>query len=92
VIPKFSAKNQVNISLCQHYPAALEDLTLSEEYLIAKCHPVGIVVKLRPGGQASPVNYHAFRGHFVVTPQDPGPLLQILPSPGLQLNQLIKVF
>jgi hypothetical protein len=37
-IPKFSAQNIVNVTLCQHYPAALEDLTLAEEYLIAKCH------------------------------------------------------
>jgi hypothetical protein len=40
-IPKFSARNLVNVSLCQHYPQELEDLTLLEEYLIAKCHPVG---------------------------------------------------
>jgi hypothetical protein len=49
-------------------------------------------VKLRPGGRASPVNYHALRGHFIVIPQDPGPLLQILPSPELRLHNLIKVF
>ncbi|KAI1829024.1 hypothetical protein DTO027I6_10052 [Penicillium roqueforti] len=91
-IPKFSARNLVNVTLCQHYPDALEGLTLSEEYLIAKCHPVGVVVKLRPGGRSSPVNYYALRGHFIVIPQDPGPLLQILPSTELRLHTLIKVF
>lgn len=68
-IPKFSATNLVNVTLCQHYPDELEDLTLSEEYLIAKCHPLGVVVKLRPGppgGRSYPVNYHALRGQFIV--------------------------
>jgi hypothetical protein len=78
--------------MCQDYPSALEDLTLAEEYLIAKCHPLGVVLKLRPGGRSSPVNYHALRGHFIVIPQDPGPLLEILPSPALALHALIKVF
>ncbi|KAH7305354.1 hypothetical protein BKA65DRAFT_365141, partial [Rhexocercosporidium sp. MPI-PUGE-AT-0058] len=32
------------------------------------------------------------RGHMIVIPQDPGPLLQILPSPELKLDNLIKVF
>lgn len=82
----------VNVTLCQNYSSALEDLTLSEEYLIAKCHPLGVVLKLRPGGRSSPVNYHALRGHFIVIPQDPGPLLDILPSPELTLHSLIKVF
>jgi hypothetical protein len=91
-IPKFSAKNLVNVTLCQHYPHELEDLTLSEEYLIAKCHPLGVVIKLRPGGCSSPLSYHALRGHFIVIPQDPGPLLKILPSPELRLHTLIKVF
>lgn len=92
MIPKFSAKNLVNVTLCQDYPSALEDLTLTEEYLIAMCHPLGVVLKLRPGGRSSPVNYHALRGHFIVIPQDPEPLLQILPSPELALHSLIKVF
>jgi hypothetical protein len=48
-------------------------------------------LKLRPRGRESPLNYHALRGHFIVIPQDPGPLLQILPSPELQLDHLIKV-
>lgn len=92
MIPKFSAKNLVNVTLCQNFPSALEGLTLTEECLIAKCHPLGVVLKLRPGGHSSPVSYHALRGHFIVIPQDPGPLLDILPSPELTLHSLIKVF
>jgi hypothetical protein len=80
-IPKFSALNLVNVTMCQHYPSALEDLTAIEECLIAKCHPVSTILKLRPGGRPSSSNYNALRGHMVVIPQDPGPLLRILPSP-----------
>lgn len=92
MIPKFSAKNLVNVTLCQDYPSVLDGLTLTEEYLIAKCHPLGVVLKLRPGGRSSPVNYHALRGHFIVIPQDPGPLLEVLPSSELTLHSLVKVF
>ncbi|KAJ5111789.1 hypothetical protein NUU61_001419 [Penicillium alfredii] len=91
-IPKFSAKNLVNVTLCQGYPSALEGLTLTEEYAIARCHPLGLIVKLRPGGRLSSISHRALRGHFIVIPQDPGPLLQILPSAELRLENLIKVF
>lgn len=91
-VPRFSAKNNINVTLCQHYPDALKDLSLTEESLIAASHPVGVVVKLRPGGQTSPSTYRALRGHFIIIPQDPKPLLRILPSPGLELTEVIKVF
>jgi hypothetical protein len=91
-IPKFSAANSINVTMCQQYPSALEDLTAVEECLIAKCHPIGTILKLRPGGHSTPTNYNALRGHMIVIPQDPGPLLQILPSPELKLDNLIKVF
>ncbi|PVH68338.1 hypothetical protein DL98DRAFT_380514, partial [Cadophora sp. DSE1049] len=91
-IPKFSALNLVNITTCQHYPSALKDLTAIEECLIAKSHPISAILKLRPGGRSSPATYNAIRGHMIVIPQDPGPLLQILPNPDLRLGNLIKVF
>ena len=31
------------------------------------------------------------RGHFILIPQDPGPLLHLLPSPELRFTELIKV-
>ncbi|CEO59600.1 hypothetical protein PMG11_04272 [Penicillium brasilianum] len=91
-VPRFSAKNNINVTLCQHYPDALKDLSLTEESLIAASHPVGVVVKLRPGGQTSPSTYRALRGHFIIIPQDPKPVLRILPSPSLELTEVIKVF
>jgi hypothetical protein len=91
-LPKFSALNRVNTTMCQNYPSALESLTPVEECLIARCHPLGVILKLRPGGHSSPVSYRALRGHFIVIPQDPEPLLDILPSPALTLHDVIRVF
>lgn len=91
-VPKFSAENRINVTLCQNYPSELNGLTPVEEALIAKSHPLGMILKLRPGGRSSPINYHAVKGHFIVIPQDPGPLLSILPSPELRLQDVIKVF
>jgi hypothetical protein len=51
-----------------------------------------VVLKLWLGGWLSLVHYHALCGHFILIPQDPGLLLQILLSPVLEFNQLIKVF
>ncbi len=91
-VPKFSSANLINVITCDKYPSVLEDLTTVEESLIAKCHPVGIILKLRPGNRSSAVNYNALRGHMIVIPQDPGPLLHILPSPALKLHNMIRVF
>lgn len=49
-------------------------------------------MKLRPGGRLSSISHRALRGHFIIIPQDPGPLLRILPSLELRLDNLIKVF
>jgi hypothetical protein len=91
-VPKFSAKNLVNITLRQEYPSTLEDLASVEECLIARCHPVGLILKSRPNSRASPVNYNALRGHMIVFPQDPGSLLDILPSSELRLSEMIEVY
>ncbi|KAJ6087102.1 hypothetical protein N7467_006016 [Penicillium canescens] len=87
-LPKFSALNRVNTTICQNYPLALKGLTLVEECLIARCHPLGVILKLRPGGHTLPVSYHALRGHFI----DSEPLLDILPSLALTLHDVIRVF
>lgn len=58
VIPKFSQKNLVNVTMCQHYPSVLDDLTPVEECLIARSYPLGVILKLRPGAHSSQINYH----------------------------------
>jgi hypothetical protein len=90
-LPKFSALNAMNVTLCQEYPSELEDLTLTEEYAIARSHPIGTILKLRPAGLPCPAAYNAIRGHLVTIPQDPGPLLNILPSPDLRFHDHIGV-
>ena len=90
-IPKFSALNAVNVTLCQHYPTELEDLTLMEEYAIARSHPIGTILKLKPNGLRNPTAYNNIRGHIVTIPHNPGPLLDILPSPDLQFHDYIRV-
>jgi hypothetical protein len=62
------------------------DLTPVEECLIAKCHPIGTIIKLRPGGRPSPVTYNTIWGHMIVIPQDPGPLLHELQNSVRQAN------
>jgi uncharacterized protein DUF6570 len=51
-----------------------------------------LIVKLRPKGHAAFVNYYGLKEYMIVLPQDPGPLLNILPSSDLRLNDVIKVF
>ena len=65
-------KNLVNVTMCQDYLSILEDLTAIEECLIAKCHPVGTILKLRLGGCLSPTNYNILQGYMIVIPQDLG--------------------
>ncbi|KAN0083232.1 hypothetical protein V8E54_002320 [Elaphomyces granulatus] len=90
--PKFSALNSVNVVMCHDYPDALKNLTIVEEAVIARRHPVGSILKLRPGNCRSPSSYYALRGHIVIIPQQLGPLFRILPSPDLRFQDIIKVF
>ncbi|KAN0066719.1 hypothetical protein V8E54_015189, partial [Elaphomyces granulatus] len=91
-IPKFSILNSINMLTCENYPTELKDLTLVEESVIARRHPIGGILKLRPGNRRSPNSYYALRGHMIVIPQNPGPLLRILPSADLKFQDIVKVF
>lgn len=85
--PKFGQRNKVNVPLCQHYPAEFHALTLVEEALIARYRPSGIILKLR---RYDTTGYDGGCDHMIVLPQDPTPLLTILPSPTLELDTIIK--
>lgn len=90
--PKFGLVNAVNTTCCHEFPAELNDLTLVEEALIARAHPVSSILKLRPAGRASPQSvYEGIRGHAVVLPQNPGPLINMLPSSTFQVHDVIRV-
>ena len=90
-IPKFSAKNQLTPGFCQDYPTQLKGLTAVEECAIALSRPFGLIMKLRPMSAGTALSYHALRGHMIVMPQDPGKLLEILPSSELRFEEHIKV-
>ena len=71
--------------MCGDYPAVLKYLTLVEECVIARRHPVRSILKLRPGNRGvRPTTMPD--GHMIVFPQEPGNLLQILPSPTLRFQ------
>jgi hypothetical protein len=57
-VPKFSAMNAVNVTMCQDYPSELQDLTLIEEYAIARSHPIGTILKLKPNGVKNPTAHN----------------------------------
>jgi hypothetical protein len=56
--------NSVNVTMCQHYPKTLEDLTLVEEYAIARSDPIVTILKLKPNGLRNPTAYNGIRGHI----------------------------
>jgi hypothetical protein len=60
-IPKFSALNAVNVIMCQHYPLELQDLTLMEEYVVARTHPIGTILKLKPYGVRNSTAYNGIQ-------------------------------
>ncbi|WP_375449087.1 DUF6570 domain-containing protein [uncultured Nostoc sp.] len=90
-IPKFGSANCINVSPCQKYPDILSDLTPVEEAFIACAHPVMLIIKLRPSGSGSSALYYRIRDHTVVLPQNPGPLLTILPSSTLAPHNVIRI-
>ena len=90
-IPKFGSVNAVSMSACQSYPMILKDLTSVEEAVFARAHPVISIMKLRPSGASRFISYQRIRGHAVVLPQNPGPLLDILPSSSLVLHDVIRI-
>jgi hypothetical protein len=58
---------------------------------MARSHPIASILKLRPNGAYNPAAYNRLQGHIIVLPQDPGPLLDILPSAEVKLYKKIKV-
>lgn len=89
---KFGSINSVNTTTCcQSYPDILTGLTPVEEAVIARAHPVVSIPKLRPGRTSPSVCYQRIRGQPVVVPQNPGPLLNLLPSTEFELHDVIRI-
>lgn len=64
---------------------------MAEEAAIARAHPVVSILKLRPSGAFNPAAYSCIKGHAVLLPQNPTPLLTLLPSPTLALHDIIRI-
>lgn len=63
-----------------------------EEAVIACAYPIIPIIKLRLTSGASVfASYSKFCGHAVVLPQQPGPLLNLLPSNNIWLYDIIRV-
>lgn len=90
-LPKYGSCNNLPRVSCQSYPAVLSCLSMAEEAVIARAHPVTSILELRPNGGLNPAAYHAIKGHVVLLPQNPSPLLTLLPSPEIELHDLIRV-
>ncbi len=89
--PRFGSINDINTYTCHSYPELLKDLTLVEKVVIARAHPIISIIKLRPSGASVSTSYSRIRGHAVILPQQPGPLLNLLPSNNIQLYDIIRV-
>ncbi len=76
---------------CQYFPPLLEDLISAEEAIIARAHPVVIILKLRPNDSFNPGTYRAVCGHSILLPQNPRPLLTLLPSEMTSVDDVMQV-
>ena len=50
-IPKFSASNDINTTLCQHYPDCLKDLALVEQFFISSAELIGYTLRVSQKGK-----------------------------------------
>ena len=55
---KFSALNDVNVSFCQHYSDALQNLILTEKQLIARSHLIASILKLQLNDASNSTAYN----------------------------------
>jgi hypothetical protein len=83
--------NNINITFCQYYPNVLSDLILTKEYLIIRNHLIASILKLHLNGSLTLVAYNHLCDHIIILPQEPSPLLEILPSAKLCLLNKIKM-
>lgn len=89
--PKFGCGNGLPKIYYQSYPAALEGLSIAKEAAIARAHPVVSILKLKPSGAFNPAAYNRIKGHAVLLPQNPAPLLNFLPSSSIELHDVICI-
>lgn len=75
----------------QFYLSPLLDLTIAEKTVIAKAHLVLKILKLKPNGKNNLLAYSRIQGHAVVLPQNLRPLLELLSSSSVVIEDNIRV-
>ncbi len=89
--PKFGISNKMPKLCCQYYSTLLEDLTSTEEAVIARAHSVVTILKLRPNNSFNPQIYRGVHRHFVLLPQNLRPLLTLLPLEMTSVDDVMQV-
>ncbi len=89
--PKIEILNGFACMDCQSYPPVLANLFMTKKVTIACAHPVVSILKLRFSKAFNPAVYSCIKGHTVLLPQNPAPLLTLLPFPTLALYNVIRI-
>ena len=76
-LPKYNIFNGMSQLCCQNYPPVLENLSIAEEVVIARAHPVVTILKSRPNNRFHPGSYRGIQGHAVILPQNSGLLMTL---------------
>lgn len=89
--PKFSISNKMLQLYCQYYSRPLEGLTSAEKVVIAKAHPVITILKLKPNNNFNPGLYRSICRPSMLLLQNPGSLLNLLPSETTSVDDIVKI-
>lgn len=77
--------------ICQFYSSSLLDLTMAEEMIIARAHLVLKIFKLRLNEKNNLLAYSRIQGYAAILPQNPKPLLKLLSSFFVAIENNIRV-
>lgn len=92
-LPALAVSNKL---LLGNVPPQLSDLSVAEESMIALCRAKSMIFQLHTHRQGStsatlPNSQRAMKGHIIIHPQQPGPLMSILPPPVAEVSSPICV-
>ena len=90
-LPKYSILNSLNYGCKADAPLPLQNLHYIVEFIIARGRIYGSILKVSRTQRQGAISYPHLTGHVVVVPQNPEPLLTILPWSELSLTESLKV-
>jgi hypothetical protein len=89
-VPEGAISNGFEVGCEKDYPWYLNNLTDTEEMLIAKARPFGKIRKISCNG-TSEASYRHLGGHVVVIPQNVASVYRILPQGDIKWTEVMKV-